>query len=207
MKLTKTQYYESIETLPLYNFDKYRNTRDLNWFIVSYDGREKKIQNDQLQIIEKTILDEYFKAIDDRSFTNRLQKWAEIEVLKTKYFVVKSLINRMWLGFGNDQMETRLLFIKELAKHGFKMAEINTINGDAFELQRLNIACEGIKTKIALIDLELNKDAKVESTSLSKQMQIATIALQYPYRLNPKEITVLEWVEIFKLVEEKSKQN
>jgi hypothetical protein len=207
MKLTKIQYYESIETLPLYNFDKYRNTRDLNWFIIGYDGRQKKIQNDQLQSIEKTILDEYFKAIDDRSFTNRLQKWAEIETLKLKYHVVKSLINRMWLGFGNEQMETRLLFIKELARHGFKMPEINTIDGDAFELQRLNAGCEGIKTKIALIDLELNKDAKVESTSLVKQLQIATIGLQYPYRLNPKEITVLEWVEICKLLEEKSKQN
>lgn len=207
MKLIKTNYYDTIETLPLYNFDKYRNTRDLNWFIVGYDGRDKKIQNEQLQTIEKTILDEYFKAIDDRSFTNRLQKWSEIEVLKLKYHVVKSLINRMWLGFGNEQMETRLLFVKELAKHGFKMSEINTIDGDAIELTRLNTGCEGIKTKIALIELELNKDAKVDTTSLAKQLQIATIGLQYPYRLNPKEITVSEWIEICKLLEEKVKQN
>lgn len=207
MRLTKIKYYESIETLPLYNFDKYRNTRDLNWFILGYDGREKKIQNDELTNIEKVILDEYFKAIDDRSFTNRLQKWAEIETLKLKYHVVKSLINRMWLGFGNEQMELRFLFIKELAKHGFKMPEINTIDGDSFELQRLNTACEGIKTRISLIDLELNKDAKVESTSLAKQLQIATIGLQYPYKLDPKNITVLEWIEICKLLEEKVKQN
>lgn len=207
MKLTKTKYYETIETLPLYNFDKYRNTRDLNWFIIGYDGRQTKQNNEQLQAIEKVILDEYFKAIDDRSFTNRLQKWAEIEILKTKYFVVKSLINRMWLGFGNNQMELRLLFVKELAKHGFKMSEINTIDGDAVELARLNTGCEGIKTKISLIELELNKDAKVETTSLSKQLQIATIGLQYPYRLDAKIITVSEWIEICKLLEEKSKQN
>ena len=208
MKLTKTKYYETIETLPLYNFDKYRNTRDLNWFIIGFDGRDKKKQNnEQLQAIEKTILDEYFKAIDDRSFTNRLQKWAEIEVLKTKYFVVKSLINRMWLGFGNDQMELRLLFVKELTKHGFKMSEINTIDSDAVELARLNTGCEGIKTKIALIESELNKDAKVETTSLSKQLQIATIGLQYPYRLDVKIITVSEWIEICKLLDEKVKQN
>ena len=121
MRLIKTKYYDTIETLPLYNFDKYRNTRDFNWFVIGYDGRQTKQSNPSLEAIEKVILDEYFKAIDDRSFTNRLQKWAEIEVLKTKYFVVKSLINRMWLGFGNNQMELRLLFVKELAKHGFKM--------------------------------------------------------------------------------------
>ena len=207
MIFQKTKYYDSIETLPLYNFDKYRNAKDLNWFIIGYDGCDKEIQNEQLQAIEKTILDEYFKAIDDRSFTNRLQKWGEIETLKLKYHVVKSLINRMWLGFGNDQMETRLLFIKELARHGYKMSEVNTIDGDAIELQRLNTACEGIKTKISLVEMELNKDAKVETTSLAKQLQIATIGLQYPYRLNPKEMTVIEWIEICKLLEEKSKQN
>jgi len=207
MKLTKTQYYNSIEILPLYNFDKYRTTSDMNWFIIGYDGRQKKESINTLQPIEKLILDEYFKAIDDRSFTNRLQKMGEIDALKLKYHVVKSLLNRMWLGFSNDQMETRLLFIKELSKHGFKMPEINSLDGDAFELQRLNTACEGLKTRISLIEIELKKDEKGVSVSLAKQLQIATIGLQYPYRLNPKEITVSEWIEITKLLEEKSKQN
>jgi len=207
MKLTKPKYYDSIDTLPLYNFDKYRTTTDLNWFIVGYDGRQTKQYIETLQPIEKIILDEYFNAIDDRSFTNRLQKMGEIETLKTKYFVVKSFINRMWLGFGNNEMETRLLFVRELVKHGFKMSEINTLDGDSVELHRLNTQCEGIKTRISLIAIELNKDAKVESASLAKQLQIATIGLQYPYRLNPKEITVSEWIEITKLLEEKSKQN
>jgi hypothetical protein len=179
----------------------------LNWFIIDYDGRQKKESNEQLKVVEKNILDEYFKAIDDRSFINRLQKYAEIESLKLKYNVVKSLINRMWLGFGDDQMDVRLLFVNELSKHGFKMQEINTVAGDAHELQRLNVACEGLKTRISLIEIELKKDTKIESASLAKQLQIATIGLQYPYRLNPKEITLLEWIEITKLLEEKSKQN
>jgi len=207
MKLTKTKYYETIETLPLYNFDKYRNTRDLNWFIIGYDGRQTKQSNPSLEAIEKVILDEYFKAIDDRSFTNRLQKWAEIEVLKTKYFVVKSLLSRMYKGFPNDQMETRLLFVKELARHGFRMSEINTIDGDKVEIERLNTGCDGIKTKIALIESELVKDAKVETTTLTKQLQIATIGLQYPYRLDAKTLTVSEWIEICSLLNEKVKQN
>jgi len=206
-KSTETKYFDSIETLPLYNFDKYRNTRDLNWFIIGYDGRQTKVKSEVLEKIEKVILDEYFKAIDDRSFTNRLQKWAEIEVLKTKYFVVKSLINRMWLGFADNQMELRLLFVKELARHGFKMSEINTIDGDAVELNRLNAGAEGIKTKIVLIETELVKDAKVETTTLAKQLQITTIGLQYPYKLDAKQLTVSEWIEICSLLNEKVKQN
>jgi len=88
----------------------------------------------------------------------------------------------------------------------FKMSEINTIDGDAVELQRLNTQCEGIKTRISLIEIELKKDEKVESTNLNKQLLIAQIGLQIN-RINPKEITVSEWIEITKLLEEKSKQN
>lgn len=206
MKPTKIQLYDTIETLPLYNFDKYRTTTDLNWFIIGYDGRQKKEPIKSLQEVEKKVLDEYFIAIDDRSFVNRLKKLAEIEFLKTKYKVVKSLISRIWIGFGNEQMQTRLLFIKELAKHGFKMSEINSLDGDRDELLRLNAGVEGIKTKINLLQKELQKDESKVSVSLTKQLLIAQMGLQIN-RINPREISVLEWVEITKLLEEKSKQN
>ena len=203
----KPQYYDTIDTLPLYNFDKYRTTRDLDWFVLGYDGRQKKSKSNKLKEIEELILDEYFKAINDTSFSNRMKKLAEIHTLQLKYNIVKSLVNRVWLGFADNDMETRLLFVKELARHGFKMQEINTKEGDAEELMRLNVGVEGIKTKIHLLEKELTKEDKIESSSLAKQLQIATIGLQYPYRLNPKEITVSEWIEITKLLEEKSKQN
>ena len=103
-------------------------------------------------------------------------------------------------------METRLLFITELAKHGFKMSEINTLNGDRDELLRLNAGVEGIKTKINLLQKELQKDETKVSVSLTKQLLIAQMGLQIN-RINPREISVLEWVEITKLLEEKSKQN
>jgi len=170
MKKVTKQYYNSIETLPLYNFDKYRTTRDLNWFVIGYDGRQAKINTLELELVEKAILDEYFMAIDDRSFTNRMQKLVQIEELKLKYNIVKSLINRMWLGFADNQMDTRLIFIQQLAKHGkgFSIPEINSIDGDAFELQRVNTAADGLLTKIHLIENELKKDENKESASLHK---------------------------------------
>jgi hypothetical protein len=207
MKPTKIEYYNSIENLPLYNWDKYLTTKDNNWFVMGFNGRQKKIDNEDLKSFESIILDEYFKAVNDRLFSLRMQKLAKIESLKLKYNVVKSLLHRMYLGFADSQMETRLVFIKELAKHGFVMPEINSKDGDKQEIEGLNALCEGIKTNISLIGIELKTDAKNESTSLAKQLQIATIGLQYPYRLNPKEITVSEWIEICKLLEEKAKQN
>ena len=207
MIFQKTKYYDSIETLPLYNFDKYRSTKDLNWFIVGYDGRQKKIINAELSKFEKTILDQYFKAIDDNSFINRLKKWGEIETLKTKYFVVKSLVFRMSIGFENDEMNQRLIFIKELKRHGFSMPEINTLEGDKEYLLLINSGVEGIKTQIHLIEKELVVEGRKESSSLIKQIQIVTIGLGYPHPLNARTLTVAEWIELTKILEEKSKQN
>lgn len=207
MIFQKTKYYDSIETLPLYNFDKYRSTKDLNWFIVGYDGRQKKVINAELSKVEKTILDQYFKAIDDNSFVNRLKKWGEIETLKTKYFVVKSLVNRLWLGFGDDDMQTRLLMIKELKRHGFTIPEINTLEGDREMLLLINSGVEGIKTQIHLIEKELVIEGRKESYDLNRQLRILEIGLGYNYRINSKEITVKEWISESKLLEEKSKQN
>jgi hypothetical protein len=209
MKKTIQKYYDSIENLPLYNFDKYRSNRDLNWFIIGFDGRQKKENTLELELIEKNILEEYFKAIDDRSFSSRMQKLTEIEHLKLKYNVIKSLVNRIWLGFGDNQMETRHIFINELGKHGqgFKMPLINTQQGDAEELIRINEGVEGLKTKINLIEAELKVGEKKESANLSRQLRIVEIGLGYSYRLNPKDVTVKDWIEELKLLEEKSKQN
>lgn len=201
------QYYDTLDILPLYNFDKYRTTSDLNWFLVGFDGRQKKQIDPKLKTIESSILDQYFKAVGDRSFSSKLKKWGKIEELKFKYNICKSLVKRISLGFSDDQAETRILFIKELKSHGFAMPEINTTEGDIDNLIRLDTGIEGLKTKIELIKIEIGKEEIKGSANLTKQLQIATIGLGYNYRLNPKEITVSEWIEITKLLEEKSKDN
>lgn len=207
MKKTLRQYYNSIETLPLYNWDKYLSTKDLNWFIIGFDGRQTKVINDELKQLEAKIQDEYFLAINDRSFSLKLQKWAKIDNLTTKYNVVMILVQRMWKGFAENQMETRYLFIEQLNLHGFPMPKINTVSGDAEELMNISQEMQGIKNKIILLQNELKDEGKKETTSLQKQLIIVAIALGINYRLNAKEITTLEWIEMCKIMEEKSKNN
>jgi hypothetical protein len=205
MIFQKTKYYDSIETLPLYNFDKYRSTKDLNWFIVGYDGRQKKINNEELKKLETSIIDQYFKEIDDASFLSRLKKWGEIDVLKTKYVVVKSLVSTMLalISSKNEDMEIRLNLIKSLKKHGFSMPEINTIDGDIDSLLLIDSGVEGVKTQIHLIEKELVITEK-KSTPLRSQLRLLEIGLGYNYRLNEKQITVSEWISECKLLEEKN---
>jgi len=202
-------YFNSIDDLTLYRWDRYTSTKDNNWFLVDYDGRQKKIDTPELKAIEEDLQDQYFKAIDDNAFKSKIQKWAQIDYLKLKYNTVDSLLNCMWSGFGNDEkeQEQRYLIIKQLRSWGFKFPELNSVVADRDLIVNFRTALEGIKTQIAIISNELVDDGKKESHSLAKQLQIATVGLQYPYRLNPKEITVSEWIEICKMLNEKSKLN
>lgn len=201
--------YESIDDLILYNFDRYMATKDNNWFIIGYTGRETKIESDILNKIEETILDEYFTAIDDRGFRNRLQTWAKIDNLITKYTIVSELVRVISIGFelSVEGQEMRYNYIEMLKKWGFKMPVMNSFIGDIQECEVIITQLQGIKTQIALLQNGLKDDAKHEKISLQRQLQIATIALSYPHRLNPKEITVSDWIEIGKIMQDKAKKN
>jgi len=201
--------YEGIEDLILYNFDRYMATKDNNWFIIGYSGRETKIESESLKLIEETILEEYFTAIDDRGFKNKIQTWAKIDNLVTKCTIVSELINVISMGFdlSVEGQEMRFKFIKMLEAYRFKMPLMNSPHGDMLECERILNELQGIKTQIAILQNGLKEDSKQEKITLQRQLQIATIALSYPYRLNPKEITVAEWIEIGKLMEEKAKHN
>jgi hypothetical protein len=41
-KQKEIELYTSIDTLLLYNWDRYLATKDNNWFIIGYDGRQAK---------------------------------------------------------------------------------------------------------------------------------------------------------------------
>lgn len=204
--MSNIKYYDSIENLLLYNFDQYRKTNDVNWFRLDFDGRQPKEDSKELKDIAKKIIDEYFVRINDREFENKLKKWAKIDNLSLIYNTRVALINRFWHGFGDD-MVTRLIFIQDLAKHGYKMPEINTDEGDKEYLIKFRTACEGIKTQIEILNNELKEDGAKETRSLHKQLLIVGNGLGLNYKINPRETTVLEWVEMTELLKEKSNNN
>jgi len=200
------EYYDSIEVLPLYNWDKYTTTRDNNWLIIGFNGRQTKIDNEELPVLEAKLQEEYFKLVDDRTFTKKLQKWAKIDNLRTRYNVIALLCKRLWLGFGDMQMELRQQYIEIINKFGFNMPIINTVEGDAEEIALITQAMQNIKTQIEMLESELKTDDKKQTYSLNKQMVLVGLSLGLPYKINPKETTVMEWVELCKLLEEKNNQ-
>jgi hypothetical protein len=201
------EYYDSIEVLPLYNWDRYTTTRDNNWLIIDFNGRQPKIDNEELTALEGKLQEEYFKAVDDRTFVKKLQKWAKIDNLRTRYNVIAMLCQRLWLGFGDMQMELRQNYIEIINKFGFNMPLINTVEGDAEEIALITQSMQNIKTQIEMLESELKVDEKKQTYSLNKQMVLVSLGLGLAYKIDAKQTTVSEWVELCKLLEEKNVQN
>ncbi|WP_295677320.1 hypothetical protein [uncultured Empedobacter sp.] len=210
MKKVKSlpNHYSTIDHLTLYRWDRYTNTKDNNWFLVDYDGRHPKITCPELIKVEESLQDQYFNAVDDRSFSLKIQKWAKIGYLKQKYEIVDALLHRMWMGFGDDfeQMETRLLIIKQLRLWGFKFPELNSVESDKELIINFRKSLEGISTQIALLANELKEDGHKQTKNLYAQIVIAKSALQ-GYEMNPRIMVVSEWIEICKQVQEIAKKN
>jgi len=200
------EYYDSIEVLPLYNWDRYTTTRDNNWLIIDFNGRQPKIDNYELTALESKLQEEYFKAVDDRTFVKKLQKWAKIDNLRTRYNVIAMLCQRLWLGFGDMQMELRQQYIEIINKFGFNMPLINTVEGDAEEIALITNSMQNIKTQIEMLESELKVDEKKQAYSLNKQMVLVSLGLGLAYKIDAKQTTVSEWVELCKLLEEKNAQ-
>lgn len=201
--------FDSCEDMYLYNYFQYRKTIDLNWFINGYDGKQKKLDEALLKPIEERINNEYYTLTSSRSFETMLQNYAKIDNLKTKYFVVSTLIYNVAKGFTSDKegQLIRARYVEQLSLHGFKMDIIATYREDLIAVEAINNQIQGIKTKIKIIEEQMKVEGVKEVISLQKQLIIIGIGLGLNYKISPKETTVAEWVEMIEIVKEKSKQN
>jgi len=200
------EYYDSIEVLPLYNWDRYTTTRDNNWFIIDFNGRQPKVSNDELIALEAKLQEEYFKAVDDRTFVKKLYKWGKIDNLSTRYNTIAMIVQRMSYGFTDSQMDLRAEYINLLNNFGFNMPLINTEEGDMDEITNALHLAGNIKTQIEMLESELKSDDKKQIFSLNKQMVLVSLGLGLAYKIDAKQTTVSEWIELCKLLEEKNAQ-
>ena len=201
--------FSSIEDLLLYNFFQYRKTQDMNWFIEGYNGRQKKLNNELLTPIKDKMMGDYYDATNDKSLAELVQKYAKIQKLETTYVTVTTLLDRFFKGFGSEMVhqEMRLKYIEEFKANRFTIPIIGTPEEDFAHCEAIYSKLQGYKTQIKIIADSIPKDEKKQATSLEKQLLIVGLSLGLSYRINPKETTVMEWIELVKLMEEKSKQN
>jgi len=210
-------HFATIEDLTLYRWYRYTSTKDNNWFLVNYDGRQTKIDSEELKEVEKSIQDQYFKAVDDRSFSSKMQKWSKIDWLKTKSQTCSFLLDELsmtiqleldpeakkYLDYLTDR---RYKIIAELKKWGLKFPVLNSLKDDLLLIIDFRNVLKGIVTEIAIIANELKDDGQKETSSLYGMIAIAKSQLS-GYEMNPKIMCVAEWIEICKILDKKAKQN
>jgi hypothetical protein len=201
-KEPKIQFYDSLEDLPLFNWHKMHEKNEVNWLIIGFDGRQKLIKNNELFLIKRKLEDEYFVLWDDDNFKQTLEKRNEINYYIGLYENVKAILDRMWLGFHISQLESRLIYIRQLKALRYIMPEINSLQGDKEELERLYQQNEGVKTKINL----LVDDIKVEGTKVTKRLNtelaIVSKILELGYAIDSKSISVADWIDLQKQAQE-----
>ena len=202
------EYYENLEELPLYNWDRSQYTSDDNWFIIGFNGRQPKINNEKLFQLKVLFLDEYYTstAIDN----TRIQKIARIEYLKLKYDAIITVIDLIKHNLDNFDYESRYKNIKILEKLGFKIPLIGTYEDDCLELTKIFDVVQGIKTQIKILTDEVREGISTienKKSTLNKELILVSKGLELGYMLNAKEISVNYWIELCKMLEEKiSKQ-
>ena len=116
------------------------------------------------------------------------------------------IVQRMSYGFTDDQMDLRAEYINLLNKFGFNMPLMNTEEGDMDEITNVLNSAGNIKTQIEMLESELKTDEKKQTFSLNKQMVLVSLGLGLAYKIDSKQTSVSEWIELCKLLEEKNAQ-
>ena len=187
--------YNTIHTLPLFNFYQYEDNKDLNWFIIGYDGRQKKIIDKSLEEIRIKIIDELYTEFPTAKLVSNLKKEDKITELKLKYNVLNSIIIGFSVGFENsiEGQNLRLKYIEILKDYRIKFPIMNSPSEDMKELIKIRSQLENINTQIKIIQDELKTDTKTQKQSLNKQLRRVAVNLGQKDVSNPKEITVAQW--------------
>jgi hypothetical protein len=105
-------------------------------------------------------------------------------------------------GFADYQMEDRITYIRLLKQLRFHMPEINTIEGDFIEIQRMFHEAEGLKTRIKMLVDEIKTDGQKVTNNLNRDF-ISVCKLLDIEMLNPKKTSQAYWIELQKLAKEK----
>lgn len=207
-------HYSNIDQLTLYRWDRYTATRDNNWLLVNYDGRQTKLDCLELTEVENEIRDQYFKAVDDRSFSNKMQKWGEIDWLKTKFMTCNFLLDELETTISITSKEhqaylaeRRYNIIEQLKKWSLKFPVLNSYVEDMNLILVFRTVLGGIKTQIAILEGELKEEGQKQQQGLFKQIAFAKMALPGYGEMNPRVMVVAEWIEICKMIDEKAKKN
>lgn len=179
-------FYDKCENMPLWNFQKYLETNDLKYFTKEF--KEHKDLHD----IMTAFFGEYLQLTKNQKVVNRFGIMFKIMRLTAKYNTVMLLLKTLYNFHKNGDIEQFKGLVEQLEKWNYKIDREKDIFG---QLEKISNRVQGIKTQLELLEDELKEEDVKESVTIESQLISVSRVLELGYRLNPKEITVLEWHE------------
>lgn len=195
MNIFKTQitFYEHPSEMPLFNFLKYLESRDLKYFT-----KEHKEHKDLFDIMT-IFFGHYLELSKNNSILNRFGVIHDIMRYQRKYRTVDLLVKTLYNFPPKGDMKQFNELVEQLEKWNYKIDKTKDIFS---QLENISARIQGIKTKIALLEDQLKEEDNKTVVTIESQIISVERILELRYKINPKEITVLEWIEYQKQANE-----
>lgn len=190
--------------MPVYNYYRILETDDYRYLCVDFDEEnpkfELKTDEKHIEIFNQITLD-FADINDSQKLKNELKK----KILQKKYSI---------------QIKIILVFIEYyVITEDDEWIEILESIGEKFdkkkpgkEIDRLLTKVKGLKNKVNKIQAQLNKQKENQNEDKTKSDDLFLIALEIEQALelgrpvNPKKTTIIDWVNLLKLANEKAKK-
>ena len=195
VKNQEPKMFTSCKEMPLYNFKMYLDTQDLIWF--SKDGK----RYDELNLAMTDFFDEYIDLTNNQKVRLRFVKMQKMMKLDIKYMGVNLLIR----AIRNHKLSKKELEenIASLRLWGYKIYK----ELDLFQqLDKIENRVKNLRTQYEMLQIEIEKDDKEESTSLERQLIIVSKGLELGYKIDLKTTTVYEWHEYQQILKERNNE-
>lgn len=172
--------------MPLWNFQKYLETSDLRYFTKEFKCHKS------LESVMNTFFGEYLELTKNQKVIQRFGIMFKVMRLTAKFNTVSLLVKTLYNFPKECKIEQFNELVLQLEKWNYRIDK----NKDVFgQLEKIFERLQGIKTQIEILQDELKQDDKKESETIESQLISVSRVLELGYKLNPKEITVLEWIE------------
>ena len=182
----KITFYDKCENMPLWNFQKYLETNDLRYFTKEF--KDHKSLND----IMTAFFGEYLLLTNNQKVIGRFGVMFKIMRLTAKYNKVMLLFKDLYNFPKKGKIEQFNELIEQLEKWNYRIDK----SKDVFDqLEKISNRIQGIKTQLDLLNDELKEEDTKEAVTIESQLISVSRVLELGYRINAKDITVLEWHE------------
>jgi len=186
------KYYKSCDELPMFNWEKLKQTGDLNWLCVEFDGYNHIKADEKAKGVYEDILDEYSKLSKNNQAIQYYDLLIDISDAQSRIGFATIFIMRL---NENPTMPeaTKKGMIEELRQRRFYINESRPLHSELKRIDR-QLGQAQMKLNALIKEKEQKEKATGKATPILKVKQRVENIIKRS--LDFKKISVSEWIYI-----------